>query len=56
MGCAIVSFGLVNPRHGQPAAILRGAENAMLIIAIKIEGDHMREIRAIGSSDKLRRI
>lgn len=40
--------------NGQPAAILRVDQQAVLVLAIQVDGDQVREIRAIGNPDKLR--
>lgn len=42
--------------NGQPAAIVRVDHEAILIIAIEVDGDHVREIRVIGNPDKLKRV
>jgi RNA polymerase sigma-70 factor, ECF subfamily len=42
--------------NGQPAAILRVGHQAVIIIAIEGDSDHVREIRVIGNPDKLRRV
>jgi RNA polymerase sigma-70 factor (ECF subfamily) len=39
--------------NGQPAAIVRVDHKAVLIIALEVDGDHVREIRVIGNPDKL---
>jgi hypothetical protein len=42
--------------YGQPAAILRVDRQAVIIIAIEVDRDHVREIRVIGNPDKLRAV
>jgi RNA polymerase sigma-70 factor (ECF subfamily) len=42
--------------NGQPAAILRVDRQAVIIIAIEVDRDHVREIRVIGNPDKLRAV
>lgn len=42
--------------NGQPAAILRIDRQAVIIIAIEVDRDHVREIRVIGNPDKLRAV
>jgi RNA polymerase sigma-70 factor, ECF subfamily len=40
--------------NGQPAAILRIGEKPLVVIAIQVDSEHVREIRVIGNPDKLR--
>jgi len=40
--------------NGQPAAILRVDHRAVIIIALEVDGNQVREIRVIGSPDKLK--
>lgn len=42
--------------NGQPAAIVRVDRQAVFVLAIEVEDDHVREIRVIGNPDKLKRV
>jgi RNA polymerase sigma-70 factor, ECF subfamily len=42
--------------NGRPAAVLRVGERAVLMIAVEVDRDHVREIRVIGNPDKLSRV
>jgi RNA polymerase sigma-70 factor (ECF subfamily) len=67
-GCsAVAQFVLASTRYlppnyhtelaevnGQPAAILRAGPHAVLMIALEVDHDHVREVRVIGNPDKLR--
>jgi RNA polymerase sigma-70 factor (ECF subfamily) len=40
--------------NGQPAAILRDGEQAVVVVALEVDHEHVRAIRVIGNPDKLR--
>jgi hypothetical protein len=42
--------------NGQPAAIVRVGQHVMLIIAVDVDHEHVREIHVIGNPDKLSRV
>jgi RNA polymerase sigma-70 factor (ECF subfamily) len=42
--------------NGQPAAIVRVGRRVVLMIAVDVDHDHVREIRVIGNPDKLGRV
>ena len=42
--------------NGQPAAILRVSDKAVVVIAVEVHDGYVREIRVIGNPDKLGRV